>query len=137
MVLTAILLMVMVLQVFVSIKIHSWEPLVATGVIWVFFAAWAFIGTRYRIFLCDGKIVRQAFGKPDVVIALSDITDVKNEVSDVSTLVKLKRPLRRITVYGKDGKFIDISLKHFAAQDVDKLLDEIRVRRPELVGDRQ
>jgi hypothetical protein len=47
-----------------------------------------------------------------------------------------RRPFRRIAVYAQHGsstKFIDVSLKHFAADDIRKLMRVIHEQRPDLV----
>jgi hypothetical protein len=47
------------------------------------------------------------------------------------------RPFRRIAIYAGDprgtGKFIDVSLKHFAADDVRKLMRIVHDRRSDLI----
>lgn len=132
--LIVILMGIMIFLAFVSMKLHSWEPLIATSVIWFFFAMLVFMGTRYRILLRDGDIVQEAFGKPDVVIPLNQIVNVNSQVSGVSTLIRLQRPFRRIEIRGRDKKIVDISLKHFVERDVDRLLDEVRTQRPDLAA---
>jgi hypothetical protein len=114
--------------------LHSWEPLIATSVIWFFFAMLVFMGTRYRILVRDGDIIQKAFGKPDVIIPMNDIVEVKSQVSGVSTLIRLQRPFRRIEIRGRDKMVVDVSLKHFVARDVDRLLDEVRAKRPDLAA---
>ena len=60
----------------------------------------------------------------------SDIASVRMEV-DVSP----GRPFRRIALYShapKSGQFIDISLKHFAAEDIRALMRSIHQQRPDL-----
>ena len=50
-------------------------------------------------------------------------------------LATFSRPMRRIVIYAKHadgGKFIDVSLKHFVAADVRRLMKLIHERRPDL-----
>lgn len=122
---------VVLLQLYVLIKTHDWRPLAAAGVAWAFFAWIVFVGTRYRISWSHGKVTQRAFGKKDVVISAGEITAIKQETSGFSTLVRFNRPFRRITIYS-DNDFIDVSLKHFAAQDVRDLIRRIEALRPDL-----
>lgn len=131
--LTIILSGVTLLQLVISIKIHSWNPLVAASIIWLIFAGMVFIGTRYRILLKGSTIVQKAFGKPDVAIDVDEISAIKSETSSAGTLVRLRRPFRRITIYSwPNTNFIDVSLKHFLAEDVQTLMTKIRSHRPDL-----
>ena len=134
--LSMILFGVMILQLGLSIKVHSWKPLVAISIIWLWFAVVVFIGTRYRIFWKDGTIVQKAFGKSDVTIGVYEISDLRQETSNVGTLARFRRPFRRVTIYaeGPERKFIDVSLKHFLAEDVKRLMSIIEAHRPDLVG---
>jgi hypothetical protein len=131
-----ILVPVLGLMVFVSLKEHDWTPFLAMQSIWIFCAIWAFIVSRYRIFWRDGVIVQKASGKADVSIKGDEITRVEQETSNVGTLVRFNRPFRRIVIYAEkphsEGKFIDVSLKHFVADDVRKLMRTIHARRPDL-----
>ena len=131
-----ILFAVVILQILISIKIGNWSPLLATGIMWIFFAVVIFIGTRYKILLKDGVVVQKSFAKQDVAIPVAEITDICQEISDVSALVRFRRPFRRITIYHRD-KFIDVSLKHFLTEDVNKLLALIQEQRPDLRNNQQ
>jgi hypothetical protein len=124
---------VTVLVLVVSITTHDLKGLVAIAVGWLFFALIVFIGTRYRITWSDEELVQRALGKKDVIIATKDITAIKRETSDAGTLFRFNRPFRRITVYS-DSDFIDVSLKHFAAQDVRDLMQRLKAARPDLAG---
>jgi len=47
----------------------------------------------------------------------------------------MRRPFRRITIYAEGAeitKFIDVSLKHFVAEDIRKLMRKIHDNRPDL-----
>jgi hypothetical protein len=124
------------LTVFVSLKTHSWAPLEAMPLGWLFFVVIVYIGTRYRILWRDGEVVQRASGGTDVSIRTDEITRIEQETSDVGTALGMRRPFRRITIYAEksygDGKFIDVSLKHFATDDVHKLMRAIQDRRPDL-----
>ena len=90
---------------------------------------------RYKISLQDGVITQKAFNMTDVVIKIKDISAVKQESSDALTMAKMNRPVQRITIYSDtDGvqSFIDISLKHFVADDIRRLLRAIQEQRPDL-----
>jgi hypothetical protein len=63
------------------------------------------------------------------VLTMSAVCSKRRDVS-------LRRPFRRLAIYSEHGssiKFIDVSLKHFAADDVRKLMRVIHEQRPDLV----
>jgi hypothetical protein len=103
---------------------------------WPLFGVLVWIGTCYRIFWRDGAILQKASGGPDVSIRPDEITSVEQETSDVGTALAMRRPFRRIVIYAEnprgEGKYIDVSLKHFLADDVRKLMRAIHARRPDL-----
>jgi len=131
-----ILLGVTAFSAFGSIKTHEWGLLEATPVMWVLIAVLVFIGTRYRLSWQDGEIVQKASGGADVVIAATEIDRVSLETSDPKTALQMRRPFRRIAIYSAHkpgaGKFIDVSLKHFRAKDIKKLMQAIQRCRPDL-----
>lgn len=133
---TVILAGVTGLLVFVSLKTGDWTPFGMVLLGWFFLAVIVYIGTRYRIFWRYGVIVQKASSKTDVSIKTDEITRVVQETSSIGTLVRLRRPFRRITIYAEkpsdEGKFIDVSLEHFVADDVRKLMRMIRDRCPDL-----
>lgn len=106
---------------------------------WVFVAFNTWFGMRYRIFWDNGEIIQKAVAGNLTKIQISEITDVVQETSDMQTLVTFSRPMRRIVIYAKhaDGKFIDVSLKHFVIEDVRKLMRVIHEQRPELTLPKQ
>ncbi|HLI17568.1 MAG TPA: hypothetical protein VKV22_04755 [Rhodanobacteraceae bacterium] len=101
----------------------------------VLLAAWAllivWLNFRYTISWSGSAIVQTAFGLGEISIAATNITAIKSETSNTRTLIMANRPYRRISVYG-DGKFIDISLKHFKFEDIRKLIAIVRDARPDL-----
>lgn len=102
---------------------------------WVFVVFNMWFGMRYRIWWDDGEIIQRAVAGNLTKIKINEITDVIQETSDLQTLVTLSRPMRRMVIYAKHvegGKFIDISLKHFLAEDIQRLLNEIQEARPDL-----
>lgn len=125
-----------VLMLYVSLKTRDWTPLETMPVGWFFIAVLVYIGTRYRIFWRDGEVVQKASGGADVSIKTDEITHIEQETSDVGTALAMRRPFRRIVIYAEnphgEGKFIDVSLKHFVADDVRKLMRAIHERRPDL-----
>jgi hypothetical protein len=90
---------------------------------------------RYRIFWDNGEIVQKAVAGNLTKIETGEITDVVQETSDIQTLLTFSRPMRRIVIYARyadRGKHIDVSLKHFVATDIRKLMKAIHDRRPDL-----
>ncbi len=127
---------VLIGMVAVAIKINDWSGIeTIVPIFLVFFGAVVFMGARYRIFWKDGEIVQKAVAGNLTKIKTDEITDVIQETSDVQTLVTFSRPMRRIVIYARHadgGKFIDVSLKHFVADDIRKLMSAIHDRRPDL-----
>jgi vacuolar-type H+-ATPase subunit C/Vma6 len=69
----------------------------------------------------------------DVILSMSEINQVRLE-AELS--LAMRRPFRRIAIYShhsKSKKFIDVSLKHFAAEDIRELMRAIHGQRPDLV----
>ncbi len=133
--LTVILAFVTILATAASVRTREVAPAMAMLGGWLLFLPIIFIGTRYRISWCNGSIVQKASGIPDVSIKADQITRVVQETSDLSTLVSMRRPFRRIAIYseGSDGtKFIDVSPKHFQSDDIRKLMLAIHKQRPDL-----
>ena len=107
-----------------------WGTLEVNAVLWAIFAGWVYFGMRYRIYWRYGEIRQRASGKPDLVLKISDLESVSLE-----TAVDAGRPFRRIALYaGSDtqSQFIDVSLKHFVANDVRDLMRAIHAARPDL-----
>jgi hypothetical protein len=121
---------------YASVRTADWTFMKYYALIWLLYFPWMFIVSRYRIFWRDGVIIQKASGMADVSIRVEEIARIRQETSNVGTLVRLRRPFRRITIYAeeRDGgsKFIDVSLKHFVADDVRKLMRAIHSRRPDL-----
>lgn len=94
------------------------------------------MGLWYRISLSDGVISERAFGKPRVSIAIGDITSVGQPAPDLKTVAAMNTPLRRVTINGRAAgipKAINVSTKHFVAEDVHLLMRAIQQVRPDLV----
>lgn len=99
------------------------------------YALYVLIGTRYRISVHDNTITQRAFAKPTVSIPINEITSVGTERSDLKTMVQMNRPFRRIVINAADGTHastIDVSIKHFLARDIRKLMSLIHALRPDL-----
>ena len=87
---------------------------------------------RYRVFWRNGAVERIATNKSITTIKATDILRVVLETSDLTTMLTLSRPKRRITIYGKDHERLDVSLKHFVTADIRRLMQEIHNERPDL-----
>ena len=93
------------------------------------------MGTRYRIYWNNGEIIQKAVAGNLTKIKTDEITNEVQETSDLQTLATFSRPMRRIVIYARHadgGKFIDVSLKHFVAEDIRNLMRAIHERRPDL-----
>jgi hypothetical protein len=111
----------------------NWFGLIV--LLWGIVIATQYPNARYRIFWEDGKIKQVAvYGEPTVIEA-SEINKIAQETSNLQTLLAMRRPSRRIAIYarGPNGhKWIDVSLKHFAAEDIRRLMRAIHEQRPDL-----
>jgi hypothetical protein len=92
---------------------------------------------QYRISFKDGSIMMYVAGQssrtPLTTIRVMDITSIKREASDLRTIAAQQRVTQRISIYDDTHKkFIDVSLKHFVAGDIRKLMQTIHKERPDL-----
>jgi hypothetical protein len=126
------LLLVTGIGVAASAKTGQWMSLWYLVAIWGFFLPWSFFLSRYRVCWSHRAITQKAAGGSDVTIDLGTITKVKLETSDSATLLSFRRPFRRISIYNNDKKFIDVSLKHFLAEDIRRLMRFVHEQRPDL-----
>lgn len=117
------------------IRTHDYGMLAGPILVLFFSVIIVYFGTRYRVWWRNGNIVMRSADKIFVIISVEDIKSIKQETSDLHNVVKMRRPVRRISIYSNtlDGdKFIDISLKHFNLEDIRKLINLIHERRPDL-----
>jgi hypothetical protein len=135
--LAIILFSVTLLAAVTSYQQHDWSPIAAMGIGWLLFGAIVFIGTRYRVWWKSSGLITQRVANCAITaIHVHEITRIEQETSDLSTLVSLRRPFRRIAIYAGHAhtpKFIDVSLKHFVAADIRKLMRRLHEQRPDLV----
>lgn len=132
----AILLLVTFFVLFISVNTHVYKLLFSVPVIWLLFAPFMYFGLKYKIYWNDNELCQKASGQHDVYIKYSEITRIASEVSNPGELLSAARPFRRIAIYAgsvqDEGKFIDVSLKHFAVGDVRRLMRRVHERRPDL-----
>jgi hypothetical protein len=122
---------------FISIKRHAWGLLLPVPVLWSLFAFLSYLGLKYKINWADNDICQEASGGKEVHIRYGDITGIKLEMSKPGELLAASRPFRRIAIYASERqgaeRRIDVSLKHFLADDVREFMRVIQLRRPDLV----
>ena len=116
-----------------AIASKSLSPLGIIAFCWILFMGTRFADLRYRISWKDGVIKQIATDKSVTVIKVSQISHIEREGSNLATLLTFSRPARRITIYGNDGERIDVSLKHFAPADINRLMEEIHKERNDLI----
>jgi len=124
-----------VFSAFVFIKTSESAFLWAPAVPWLLFGVFIVcFGMKYRVLWDQESVVMRASGGPKRCIRFDEITSVKNEVSSAGDLLAQSRPFRRIAVYRNRGpnEFVDISLRHFQMEDIQKLPEAIRKSRPDL-----
>lgn len=130
-----IILLIAVFWICYVIRTKDWGPLEALGALMIVATIIAWYGTRYRISWHDGEIVQRAADGPITVIKIDHIYKIEQETSDIKTLLRMRRPSRRVTIYGRTShgmQKIDVSLKHFKREDVKKLMRGIHELRPDL-----
>src|SRR5216684_1115817 len=123
----------LIFDYFRSLHDASWIILIV--LLWAIGIATQYPNARYRIFWENGKIKQIAVYGPPTVIEPSEIRRIMQERSDLQTLLAMRRPSQRIAIYalGPSGhKWIDVSLKHFAAEDIRRLMRAIHEHRPDL-----
>lgn len=126
---------VSVFSTYVAQKTSQWGLMWVAAGIWPLFAVIVYIGMKYRVLWDETGVVMRASGGPERRIQYDEITEIRNEMAQVSEFLSQSRPFRRIVVYGRKhdpDAFIDISLRHFRLEDIEELLTAIRTRRPDL-----
>jgi hypothetical protein len=119
--------------VYTSIRTSTTGLLGVVFVGFVLVLATHYADFRYRVFWRNSEVERIATNKSITTIKASDISRVVLEKSDLATMLTLRRPTRRITIYGKDQQHLDVSLKHFIISDIRRLMQKIHEERPELI----
>jgi hypothetical protein len=116
-------------------KLHDASLFLMIIVVSLFTFATLYGDTRYRIFWNDGEIKQISANKCVTVINASEITRIGQERSDLRTRLALRRPADRIAIYagrGNEERHIDVSLRHFVAKDIRRLVRAIHEKRPDL-----
>ena len=132
---TVIFGVITVFMLLVAYKRSQWALACVPITIWAGYAILVSLGLRYRVFWDSNGVVLRASGIGERRIAYDSMSEVKMERANANELMTQARPFRRIVIHGDvqhQPTFIDISLRHFAPRDIDELLAEIRVRRPDL-----
>jgi hypothetical protein len=120
---------------FAAFKSRDLSGLLAIIVLWALGIWSQYPNTRYQIVWHNEGIKQTDSTNRVTTIKVTDIKEIVQERSDLQTLLAMRRPSRRIAIYAdaSDGrKWIDVSLKHFAADDVRRLMRAIHERRPDL-----
>jgi hypothetical protein len=124
-----------VLLLLTAIKTWNLSWIAALVMLWSFVIGAHYPDTRYRIFWINGRIKQIAANKDVTVIDPPSITKIAHETSDLLTLFSFRRPSQRIAIYtgqGAEKRHIDVSLRHFATDDIRKLMQVIHGKRPDL-----
>jgi hypothetical protein len=113
------------------------------SLVWAALSCWGMLGMiiamglSYRIRLQHDAVVQRAFGMRAITIPISQIEKIKVEVSIYARRKSnpwVDRPLRRLVIVPKHDPdmYIDVSLKHFKADDIRQLMRKIREQRSDL-----
>ena len=108
----------------------QWSLLWGAAVIWPLYAIIVLIGLRCRVLYDDTGVIMRASGGPDRHIRFDEISEIKYEIGATES-----RPIRRLVILGGldvPDAFIDVSLRHFRLDDIQKLLSDIHEHLPEL-----
>ena len=132
-----VILLLVIVWVPAGLRTHDWSGLEAIGALLPLIVIAIYIMSRYRVSWENGTIITRSggFGYGVRSIDIKDIISIKQERSDIHTLMKMVRPASRITIYAKTSEgmtFTDVSLKHFNLVDVRKLMKLIHEHRPDL-----
>lgn len=103
---------------------------VAIGLVLAFSTHYA--DFRYRVYWKNDAVERITSNNITTKIKASEISRISLEKSDLRTMLSLRRPSQRVTIYGRDDQHLDVSLKHFVASDIKRLLQKIHEIRPDL-----
>ncbi len=119
------------------VNTHDWAPLRVLPLGLFLLIPSIYMDKQYRIWWSNDAILRRTAGFRAKVtkIKVEHIENIAQETSDFRTLISLSRPLRRISIYGNtaDGlQKIDISIKHFEFEDIRKIMQLIKEKRPDL-----
>jgi hypothetical protein len=123
------------LSAFTAIRTHDWSPLLIAAAAWLIVILTQYGNTRYRIYWRDGEIKQISVNNYITIIPTAEITCIGQERSDLQTRLQMRRPADRITIYadhGDEERRIDVSLRHFVASDIRRLLRAIHDKRPDL-----
>lgn len=123
-------------MLFVALEKNTWSLLLPIPVMWLLFVPLVYFGLRYRVFWTNDEVCQQASGGANVCIKYDEVKRITSETSQPGEWLAASRPFRRIVIYadsaGTGRGFIDVSLKHFASEDIRELMRAIHDRRPEL-----
>jgi hypothetical protein len=103
---------------FISIKKSAWSPLEVTLVGFALVAISHYADLRYQVFWRNGAIEGITTNNQVTTIKVPDTSNVILETSDLATMLTLRRPVGCITIYSKDSRHLDVSLKHFVMPDI-------------------
>jgi hypothetical protein len=128
-------IIVTALSLFDAVTMHDINFIAMSGLLWLVLLATQYGNTRYRIFWHDGEIKQISANKYITTIDTSEIITIGQESAGLQERLRLRRPADRIAIYAeKNGKtkHIDVSLRHFVAADIRKLMHAIHEQRPDL-----
>jgi hypothetical protein len=107
----------------------------ATGLIFLLTLAIAYFQRGYRISYSDVAVIQEASGTKRLSIAFSEIHRIALERASALQMIQGSRPFRRVAIYsghGAHARHIDVSLRHFAGEDIRALLESLHKQRPDL-----
>ena len=127
-----ILILVTIFCTAVAFSKGVWQLAAMPLIGWLLYGAFVLIAARYKVLWTSDYIRRKASGGPDLVIKIGDITKVARETASPSQMMAQSAPFSRITITGRSGEEIYVSLRHFRLDDIRHLMRWIHECRPDL-----
>jgi hypothetical protein len=122
--------LISVLAIAALVRSHQLPILGLVFLIWLVLASDIYQKTHYRVTWESNSIRRVTANGYETVIPIEKVARVAYETSKLR--INLMRPTRRLTIYATGGEHIDVSIKHFVATDIHRLLQCIHEARPDL-----
>ena len=121
--------------------VHDWRLVGSLEIGWIMIAVWIYLGMRYQVLWQNGRIVMKALGRPDTAIEPDTIIQVAIDTAERARIAGIGKHSERIKIVAKEPNAepasVYISLGHFAAADVGRLMRVIAECRPDLAFPRK
>jgi hypothetical protein len=136
---TVICALVTAFMLWVSYRTSQANMLIAVLFIWSLVAFNVWFGSRYRVWHDDQAVfLRSAGWGGEISIPFEEILKISENTATAGEMVQGNHPFRRVIVFGRRStQPIYISTKHFAEEDVNRLVEAVVDRCPNVVLDKR